>query len=159
TPVRPGREALVRGNVLVGNGSALALQSTAHLAFFGNRVSENLAPVRAEGARLSERNAWSRDGRGNFWGDYRGYDADRDGIGDLPHRYRSVMSWLAHRAPAVRAFALTPAETALDQAARMFPLVRPQPLLVDPHPLMSPPDVACADAGRVATTDPIGGAG
>jgi hypothetical protein len=36
----------------------------------------------------------------------------------------------------VQAFLYTPAHLALEAAARMFPVFRDQPLLVDEHPLM-----------------------
>ena len=75
---------------------------------------------------------WSRDGRGNSWSQYRGYDADRDGIGDVPHRVEDAMDALVRRNPLVQAFLYTPAHLALEAAARMFPLFRQAPLLVDP---------------------------
>jgi nitrous oxidase accessory protein len=136
TPIGPGREALVTENLIAGNGAALALQSNVRLVFTGNRVADNLVDVRAEGAGTSARNQWSRDGRGNFWSDYRGYDGDGDGVGDLPHRYQPVLDQLVRRNPAAQAFLLTPAQLALENAARLFPIVRPEPLLVDDHPLV-----------------------
>ena len=136
TPLGRGGEALITDNLIAGNGAALALQSNVRLVFTGNRVSDNLIDLRAEGAGTSAGNQWSRAGRGNFWSGYRGYDADRDGVGDLPHRYEQVMSELLRRNPAAQALLLTPAHLALENAARLFPLVRPQPLLVDEHPLV-----------------------
>jgi glycosidase len=69
--------------VIAGNEVGLALQSTAALTLTGNRIAENLSDVRPLGRRLSSGMRWSRDGRGNSWGQYRGYDADGDGIGDF----------------------------------------------------------------------------
>jgi nitrous oxidase accessory protein len=133
-----GGEALVRGNIIAGNDVAFALQSTVHLTVYGNTILDNLADARAEGGRPSG-SRWSRDGRGNFWSQYRGYDADRDGIGDLPYRVEGLMDELLQRNPLARAFLYTPAHVALEAAARMFPLFRPAPLLVDISPLMQPP--------------------
>ena len=80
---------------------------------------------------------WSRNGRGNSWGQYRGYDADGDGIGDLPHRVEDAMDALMRRNPLIQALLYTPAHRAVEAAARMFPLYRQPPLLVDEQPLMS----------------------
>lgn len=143
TPLGPGHEAMVRGNVLYGNHSALVLQSNVALTFYGNQLLGNLVDVRAEGRGLSTANRWSVDGRGNHWDSYPGYDADRDGIGDLPHREEEVLLGLIGRSPLARAFVYTPASLALERAARLFPLYRPQPLLVDPAPLMSPAELDC----------------
>ena len=71
-----------------------------------------------------------------MWGEYRGYDADGNGIGDIPHRVDAVMDALLQRTPLAQAFLYTPAHLALEAAARMFPLSRRQPVLVDPAPLM-----------------------
>jgi nitrous oxidase accessory protein len=80
---------------------------------------------------------WSRDGRGNSWGQYRGYDADGDGIGDMPHRVDDAMDALLRRNPLIQAFLYTPAHLAIEAAARMFPLYRHAPVLIDDRPLMA----------------------
>lgn len=148
TPVGPDKQAVVRGNVIAGNDAALALQGTVRLTFYGNQVNANLSDVRADGGRLSAQNVWAVDGRGNYWDTYTGYDADGDGIGDIPHRNELVMTELLRHAPATRAFVYTPASLVLERAARLFPVYRPEPLLVDPHPLMLPPRTACAEVTR-----------
>jgi nitrous oxidase accessory protein len=134
-PARPGREAVVTRNVIAGNEVGLALQSNAALTVVGNRISDNLADVRPLGRQLSAAMRWSRDRRGNFWSEYRGYDADRDGVGDVPHRADDAMGALLRRTPLAQAFLYTPAHLALEAAARMFPVFRQPPLLVDAHPL------------------------
>jgi nitrous oxidase accessory protein len=136
-PSQPARQAVVARNVIAGNEVGLALQSNAALTVTDNRISDNLTDVRALGRRLSSSMRWSEDGRGNSWSQYRGYDADRNGIGDLPHRVEDAMDALMRRNPLAQAFLYTPAHLALDAAARMFPLFRQEPLLIDPHPLMS----------------------
>ena len=74
--------------MIAGNEVGLALQSNAALTMTGNRIAENLTDVRPLGRQLSAGMRWTRDGRGNSWGQYRGFDADRDGIGDVPHTPR-----------------------------------------------------------------------
>ncbi len=126
----------------------MALQSTVRLTFTDNQIVGNLMSVRAEGGRLSQRNEWSLDGRGNYWDDYHGIDRDGNGIGDLPYRYEAVMNELIRRQPLVRAFLFTPAHLAIEQAARAFPIVRPDPWIVDPHPLMQPLATGCREAAK-----------
>jgi nitrous oxidase accessory protein len=136
-PSQPRREAVFRGNVIAGNEVGLSLQSTARLTLTGNRIAENLADVRALGRTLAPGMRWSVDGRGNSWGQYRGYDADNDGIGDVSHRVESAIDALIQRNPLIQALLYTPAHLALEAAARMFPLYRQAPLVVDAQPLMS----------------------
>jgi nitrous oxidase accessory protein len=138
-PSNASREAIFRGNLIAGNEVGLALQSNAALTMTGNRIAENLTDVRPLGNRLSSSMRWSRDGRGNSWGQYRGFDADHDGIGDVPHSLTDAMDALIRRNPLVQAFLYTPAHLALEASARMFPIFRQPPVLVDDHPLMTVP--------------------
>lgn len=138
-PSEPSREAVVLHNVIAGNEVGLALQSNAALTVADNRIADNLTDVRPLGRELSQGMRWSRDGRGNSWSQYRGYDADRDGIGDVPFTIVDGMDALVRRNPQVQAFLYTPAHLALEAAARMFPLYRQAPVLVDDHPLMRVP--------------------
>jgi nitrous oxidase accessory protein len=136
-PSQPGRHALVRRNVIAGNEVGLALQSNATMTVTANLIADNLTDVRSVGRQLSPSMQWSLKGRGNAWSQYRGYDADRDGIGDVPYHLDGAMDALVARQPMVQALLYTPAHLAIEAAARMFPLFRQAPLLSDPHPLMS----------------------
>ncbi len=136
-PSQPSREAILTRNLIAGNEVGLALQSNAALTATENRIADNLADVRPLGYGLSAAMRWSRDGRGNSWSQYRGFDANGDGIGDVPHRVQEAMDALIRRNPLAQAFLYTPAQSALEAAGRMFPLYRHQPLLVDEHPLMT----------------------
>jgi nitrous oxidase accessory protein len=146
TPLGPGRKAIVRDNTFAGNDAALALQSNVALTFSGNRVENNLTVVRTEGGGISPRSQWTEAGRGNYWDDYRGFDRDGDGIGDLPYQYEAVMNEMMSRDPLSRAFLYTPAHLALESGARLFPVYRPAPLVVDESPLMRFSKTACAEA-------------
>jgi nitrous oxidase accessory protein len=136
-PSNSTREAVFTRNLIAGNEVGLALQSTAALTVTNNRIAENLTDVRPLGRELSAGMRWSREGRGNSWGQYRGFDADGDGVGDVPYRLEDAMDALVRRNPLVQAFLYTPAHLAVEAAARMFPLYRQRPVLVDEHPLMA----------------------
>jgi nitrous oxidase accessory protein len=136
-PSDASRRAILANNVIAGNEVGLSLQSNATMTVTGNRIADNLTDVRPLGRQISSGMRWSHEGRGNSWSQYRGYDADRNGIGDVPHRVEDAMDALIRRNPMAQAFLYTPAHLALEAAARMFPLYRQPPVLVDESPLMT----------------------
>ncbi len=138
-PSDPSDEAVLTGNVIAGNEVGLALQSTAALVLSGNRVAENLTDVRPLGNRLSAGMQWSRAGRGNSWSRYRGFDANGDGIGDLPFELDDALDGLLKKNPSIQALLYTPAHLAIEAAVRMFPVYRQPPILIDRHPLLANP--------------------
>ncbi|MDR7484043.1 MAG: nitrous oxide reductase family maturation protein NosD [Armatimonadota bacterium] len=139
TPATLDGWARVERNLIAFNEVAFSLMSTAAIAATENAIVENLQPVQARGAVRADANRWAPDGRGNYWSDYAGFDADGDGIGDVPYRRSDLLEGLERRAPALRAFLFTPAHLALEAAARILPLVRTDPVVDDPAPLVRPP--------------------
>ncbi len=105
-------------NVIVGN------------AFVGNRIQVKYV--------ASRRQEWSRDGRGNYWSDYLGWDLDGDGIGDRPYWPNDAVDLLLWRYPLARLLMHSPAVRTLRWAQEHFPVLRP-PGVRDSHPLMRPP--------------------
>ncbi|MDX1632295.1 MAG: ATP-binding cassette domain-containing protein, partial [Thermoanaerobaculia bacterium] len=100
-----------------------------------NSLLENREQVAiAGGGGDPEANSW----RSNYWSDYRGYDADEDGFGDVPHRSDKLFESLMDRNAELRLFSWSPVVQAVDFAARAFPLVKPDPKLTDPVPRMEP---------------------
>jgi nitrous oxidase accessory protein len=83
-------------------------------------------------------NEWTVEGRGNFWSDYAGYDADGDGFGDIAYRSERLFENLMQKEPNLRLFMYSPVVNALDFGARALPIVKPQPKLIDERPLMAP---------------------
>ncbi len=134
--VQASSHAQLVGNTIAGNGVGIALQATAVMTVAGNRFADNLTDVRSLGSRISASTRWSQRGRGNSWSEYRGFDANRDGIGDIPHAVDGVMDRLLQRNPGVQAFLYTPAHLAIEAAARMFPLSHREPVLVDQAPII-----------------------
>jgi nitrous oxidase accessory protein len=90
--------------------------------------------------------AWSANGRGNYWSDYRGYDADGNGVGDKPYQPRPPFAGRLTGKDALRLFQFTPAQEAIDAAADMFPVYRYTPVIEDPAPLMRPPVTLAASS-------------
>ncbi|MEZ4614014.1 MAG: NosD domain-containing protein [Caldilineaceae bacterium] len=113
-----------------------------HNVYTGNIFQENHEQITISGGGQLIDNAWSEAGRGNYWSDYAGFDADGNQIGDLPYRVQSLYEDLLQGYPELRLFQLSPATQALDMAAKAFPIFQPQPKLVDEHPLMVPPPLA-----------------
>jgi nitrous oxidase accessory protein len=127
------------GNVLAFNDIGMTLLPAVRGSrFVGNSFIDNGEQVSIAGGGRLQGNMWSVDGRGNYWSDYAGYDADGDGVGDIPYHAQRLFEEMASRNPSLRLFFLSPAIQALDFAARALPFVRPQPKLEDDGPLMAP---------------------
>ncbi len=130
-----------RGNIVAYNDTGLTVVPTAQ----GNRFTENSfiengRQVRIEGIGERSTNRWA----GNFWSDYRGYDAAGDGVGDLPYEAVAWFEHLTDRYPALRLYTGSLVVEALELGARLFPIFAPRPLLVDASPRMRPPVAAAA---------------
>lgn len=127
------------GNVFGYNDIGVnLLPSVRHNEFTRNSFIENEEQVAIAGGGMMADNAWSLAGAGNYWSDYAGYDADQNGLGDVVYRSDRLFENLMAETPALRIFLYSPATNAVDFAAEAFPLVRPQPKLIDEYPQMSP---------------------
>jgi nitrous oxidase accessory protein len=74
---------------------------------------------------------------GNYWDDYRGYDLDRNGTGDVPHRPVRLFSVIAEHYPASLILMRSTFASLLDLAERALPSLTPD-LLIDSAPSMKP---------------------
>ena len=119
-PLAPGAAAVLRDNVVAFNQAGLELASNTAVTFTGNSFLGNLEQIRASGTGPPSRNRWDEAGRGNYWDDYRGYDASGDGVGDIPFRYGSMYADLSQQNDLLRAYAYTSAQLALEAALRWF---------------------------------------
>jgi nitrous oxidase accessory protein len=164
TPQEAGATAVFRNNLLALNDTGIGLTSNSPITFVENAVIDNGVQVAALSGALTSRTmsehtgggpegqaapgadgnlpqgaVWSSNGRGNFWSDYRGYDADGDGVGDLAYRPRPAFAGRLGDDETLRLFQFTPAQQAIDLAADMFPIYRYDAVIEDAHPLREPP--------------------
>lgn len=123
------------GNVIAYNDTGALVMASAQ----GNRFSGNSFIENGEQARIAPGPASTNEWRGNFWSDYRGYDADRDGTGDQAYEAVELFERLTDRYPALRLYAGSPAAEALELAGRLFPVFAPRPMLRDAVPLIRHP--------------------
>ena len=140
SPVRADLHHTHRGNIIGFNDVGIAfMPSVRNNHFHDNAFVENIESVAIMGGGAFEgQNSFTVDGRGNYWSDYRGFDLDGDGVGDLPHRDEGLFENLMDREAKLRFFLYSPAQQAIDMAARSFPVVQPRPRLVDDRPLTRP---------------------
>ena len=117
-------------NDFVGNGWAVKLEaSTGDGRFEQNNFAGNSFDLATNSRSPSTRFA------GNYWDSYRGYDLNRDGTGDVPHRPVRLFSMLVeHNAPSLILMRSAFVEL-LDGAERLIPTLTPD-ALVDAAPAM-----------------------
>jgi nitrous oxidase accessory protein len=147
SPMVVGIEHRIQRNVFAYNDIGIAfMPNVKGNQFTENSFLENVEQVAILGAGVLKGNEFAVDGRGNFWSDYRGFDLDDDGVGDIEYRADALFENLVDRDPRMRLFMFSPAQHAIGMAARAFPVVAPRPKVVDPHPLTS------ATAARITVT-------
>lgn len=74
---------------------------------------------------------------GNYWDEYRGYDLDRDGVGDVPFRPVRLFSVIVEDRPMTLMLARSTFAALLDASERAIPSLTPE-RVVDAHPAMRP---------------------
>jgi nitrous oxidase accessory protein len=123
----------VRDNEFLRNGwAARVFADATDNVFTGNRFAGNAFDV----ATNSRRATSTFDG--NWWDAYRGYDLDRDGIGDVPFHPVRLFALVVERHPETMSLLRSPFVDILDAAERVLPVLTPE-TLVDRKPLMRPP--------------------
>lgn len=126
-------------NVLAYNDLGVAFQPMVkQIAFSENTFQENMQQVAVMGGGKFSGNRFETNGRGNYWSDYRGFDLDQNGVGEIAYRSDSLFENLMDREPVMRMFLYSPAQQAIELAARAFPIMQPDPKVTDESPLMEP---------------------
>ncbi len=130
------RDSRFERNLIASNDTAIeAFSSAERNDFAGNNFVANLSPIRIIGKTSNIR--WDRDGTGNYWSDYKGYDLDGNGIGDVPFRIQNLFEHLEGNRPRLRIYFFSPAAQALAAAEQSFPVIEGSHEF-DRYPLMKP---------------------
>jgi nitrous oxidase accessory protein len=120
-------------NSFDGNGWAVRLlASTQDASFTRNIFVGNTFDVSTNSRQTTS------SFRGNFWDAYRGYDLNRDGVGDVPFRPVRLFSLLVERNEPTLILLRSPIVGVLDVAERVLPSLTPE-MLADPTPRMRKP--------------------
>ena len=123
----------VDSNRFRDNGWAVRVMADAQAtSFAGNRFESNSFDVSTNSS-----NADSRF-EGNYWDRYRGYDLDRDGVGDVPFAPVRLFSLIVQQNPPTLILLRSFFVSVLDAAERVAPVLTPA-TMIDHHPLMVPP--------------------
>lgn len=127
-------------NVLAYNDAGLMLDASDQgNLFMENTFMNNNQQVAKNGDGALKRVDFSFQNRGNYWSDYKGYPGSNPDIGALPYRVQNLFDSLVDQYPNLQLFRFSPAQEAIGLAAQAFPLIQPEVVLTDPHPLMKPP--------------------
>ncbi|MDX1671099.1 MAG: nitrous oxide reductase family maturation protein NosD [Balneolaceae bacterium] len=121
---------VIRHNDFIKNGWAVKIMANS----MDNRFTENnFMGNTFEVATNSRQNFNEFDE--NYWSQYEGYDLDRDGVGDVPHRPVRLFSVLVERHPQALILLRSLLIDILDAAEKFMPLLTPE-TLVDTKPQM-----------------------
>jgi len=135
----------VEGNTVALNQTGVVLVPSADPTFTRNAFVENSTQVALGGGGRTQA-VWTRDGVGNHWSDYDGFDADGDGIGDLAYRRSGRASRLIADQPLLQALASGPGWRLLASVEDRW--ASGEPLVVDDAPLVDPAAPPIGEDGR-----------
>lgn len=110
----------ITGNSFSQNGLALRVLANAQ----DNVLEQNDFVGNAFDVATNSRSSYSTF-RGNFWDRYKGYDLDRDGIGDVPHAPVTLFGLVVEQTPSALVLLRSPFVGLLDVAERAFPSLTP----------------------------------
>ncbi|MEP1217085.1 MAG: nitrous oxide reductase family maturation protein NosD [Marinobacter sp.] len=103
---------------------------------FNNAFVNNQRQVKYVATRTQE---WSKQGRGNYWSDYLGWDRNQDGIGDVAYEPNDNVDRLLWTYPEAKVLMFSPAVDTLRWVQDAFPVVKAAGVS-DSHPLMRQPE-------------------
>jgi nitrous oxidase accessory protein len=105
-----------------------------NIKIYGNSFINNPIQVKYVSNKKQE---WSKDGRGNYWSNYLGWDMNNDGIGDAIFEPNDGIDKLVWQYPEMKMIMDSPAILILRWVQKQFPVLK-APGVKDSHPLMTP---------------------
>lgn len=115
---------------------------------YGNSFINNPTQVKYVSNKKQE---WSKNGQGNYWSNYLGWDMDNDGIGDNIFEPNDGIDKLVWQYPEMKMIMDSPAILILRWVQRQFPVLKP-PGVKDSFPLMEIPQLQHSSQGADSLT-------
>jgi nitrous oxidase accessory protein len=160
-------DAEITENVFIENTIAINIEGASRINYRHNEFRRNGWAVKMAGGCLA--NAFTANNfagntldlvvnsrvndntfDGNYWGEYSGYDLDRDGHGDVPHRPVKLFSYIVDRTPESMVLLRSFFVDLLNFAERVSPALTPADVL-DNEPLMKEVESRKAPEQRLTT--------
>lgn len=120
---------IARNDVTQNGWGVRLMANTMGIAFMHNNFVGNTFAVTTNGSATF--NSFLQ----NYWSDYRGYDLDQNGYGDVPHRPVTLFGLLVEEHEEFMVFLHSPLVDALNTAERLMPSITPA-FLIDSKPVM-----------------------
>jgi nitrous oxidase accessory protein len=119
-------------NVFINNGNAMDMKGNAmdNKVLRNNFIGNTFEVLTNSKSNLNHFEA-------NYWSQYSGYDLDKDGIGDVPHRPVNLFALITDKIPAAYMLLHSFLINMLDVAERLFPQFIPEQL-TDKQPQIKP---------------------
>ncbi|MDZ7661313.1 nitrous oxide reductase family maturation protein NosD [Thiohalophilus sp.] len=125
----------IHNNTFANSGIGIHLTAgSVNNQIYNNNFMKNRTQVKYVATNTQE---WSKDGRGNYWTDYLGWDLDADGVGDRPYQPNDGVDHVLWKYPAAKILLNSPAIQTLRWVQEQFPVLRP-PGVKDSYPRMNP---------------------
>jgi nitrous oxidase accessory protein len=136
SPFEPDSTITIRNNRIAYNGIGVSfLADKEGTSIEGNTFEGNLTQVALSDSGTARNNLW----RGNYWDDYKGFDRNRDNVGDVPHELYAFADQVWMEVPYARFFRNAPMMETLDFLERLAPFSTPTLILRDEKPVFNKP--------------------
>lgn len=147
-------DAEITGNKFYKNTTGIQIEGTNRINYKGNQFDRNGWALKVKGASYDNHfiknnfinNSFELSYRGginnnsfeqNYWSDYTGYDLDKDGFGDVPHRPVKLFSYLVNETPEAIILLRSLFIDIINFSEKVSPVFTPDNL-VDSQPKMIP---------------------
>jgi len=147
-------DSQIKGNTFEKNTTGIFSEGSSRIAFEANHFKANGWAIRMRGSSMDNEISFNNfvsnsfdiatDAKkdhnryyNNYWDSYEGYDLNRDGLGDVPHRPVNLFSYLVSRIDESIILLKSSFIEVLNFAEKVAPAVTPTNL-VDEEPLMKP---------------------
>ncbi len=148
-------DAEIEGNIFNENTVAIMVEGSTRINYLNNIFNQNGWAIKMSGGcytNLFSKNVFSNNSfdlsfnsrlndnhfTGNYWSSYSGYDLDKDGVGDVPHRPVKLFSYVVNKTPESIVLLRSIFVDLINFTENVTPIFTPVDL-IDESPLMEVP--------------------